>query len=59
VTRAQRAIHPILWLLVTAVALTVIVLAWRARPEPVPPSLPDAVADAVAVVIAAPADGER
>lgn len=54
-TRAQRAVHPILWLLVTAVSLTVIVLAWRARPDAVPPSLPDAVAEAVA----APADGER
>lgn len=46
-TRGQRAAHPVLWALVLVASLVAIVLAWKARPEPVPATLPDAAAQAV------------
>jgi len=51
-TRAQRSLHPVIWLLVTAVSLTVIVLAMRARPDEVPATLPDAAVQAATTPVA-------
>ncbi|MGD2132596.1 MAG: hypothetical protein PVI23_07370 [Maricaulaceae bacterium] len=46
-TRAQRALHPVIWALVLAVAAAVVASAWRARPSETPPSLPQAAVSAI------------
>lgn len=46
-TRAHRAVHPLIWALVLFVSGALIASAWGARPAPAPASLPDAAVAAV------------